>query len=297
MSRSQDHELLDIPAPGRSISSLSSNSRMSHDSGRDVSNQDPFTNEDSHQSDIHPSQPYDSASVELLSNAKGQDTLYDSVFIDGWGWELAAWLLSAVSTVTLLTVFAMFANKSLRSWNSTITPAAVVAILSQFGQTAILAPVTACICQSMWLWLHKESRTRQPSIQVDKHPQLISMQQYDGGSRGPLGSLFLLFKNPGSYGNDFPPSLLQLLINSRILVWLGTIDTFLIILFGTFAQQTLQLPTRQYNLTDPAAIPRSLQYRASQPAVQYSIRTPTRRLSSLQHLFHYWLWRRCCWRC
>ena len=73
----------------------------------------------------------------------------------------------------------------------------------------------------------------------------------------------------------------------RILVWLGTIDTFLIILFGTFAQQTLQLPTRQYNLTDPAAIPRSLQYRASQLAVQLS--TSIRRLPSLQHLFHNWL--------
>lgn len=199
MSRSQDHALLDIPTPGRS---LSSNSRMSHDSGSDISNQDPFTNQKPHQSEIHSSHPYDSASVELLSKAKEQDSLYDSVFIDGWGWELAAWLLSAVSTMTLLIVFATFANKSLRSWNSTITPAAVVAILSQFGQTAVLAPVTACICQSMWLWFHKESRATQPSIQVDKHPQLISMQQYDGGSRGPLGSLFLLFKNPGSYGID-----------------------------------------------------------------------------------------------
>ena len=200
MSRSQDYALLDIPAPGRSFSS---NSRMSHHSGSDISTQDPFTNQTSHQLEIHSSHPYDSTSVELLSNAKERDTLYNSVFIDGWGWELAAWLLSAVSTVALLTVFATFANKSLRSWNSTITPAAVVAILSQFGQTAVLAPVTACICQSMWLWLHKESRARQPAIQVDKNPLLISMQQYDGGSRGPLGSLFLLVKNPGSYGIEF----------------------------------------------------------------------------------------------
>ena len=73
----------------------------------------------------------------------------------------------------------------------------------------------------------------------------------------------------------------------RILVWLGTINTFLIILFGTFAQQTLQLPTRQHNLTDPAAIPRSVQHRAGQPAVGFS--TSVIRVSSLQHLFHYWL--------
>ena len=72
-------------------------------------------------------------------------SLYGSVFINGWGWDLTAWLLAAVSTATLLAVIAVFANKSLRSWNSTITPAVIVAILSQFGQTAILAPVTACI--------------------------------------------------------------------------------------------------------------------------------------------------------
>lgn len=29
------------------------------------------------------------------------------------------------------------------------------------------------------------------------------MQEYDDGSRGPLGSLFLPFKHPGSYGIAF----------------------------------------------------------------------------------------------
>lgn len=200
MSHPQGYALRDMPAPGRSFSS---NSRISDDSGKDISNQDPFSDQISHQAEIQSSHPYDPASEDLLSNANQQDTLYGSVFINGWGWELAAWLLAAVSIVTLLIVFDVFANKSLRSWNPTITPAAVVAILSQFGQTAILASVTACICQFMWLWLYKESRARQPAIQVDNYPQLIFMQEYNDGSRGPLGSLFLLFKHPGSYENAF----------------------------------------------------------------------------------------------
>ena len=80
MSCSQDHAVPNIPVPDRS---LSSNSRMSHDSGRKIPNQDPIPNQDSHQAEIHSSHPYDPAAAELLFNAKGQDTLYRSVFIDG----------------------------------------------------------------------------------------------------------------------------------------------------------------------------------------------------------------------
>ena len=48
----------------------------------------------------------------------------------------------------------------------------------------------------------------------------------------------------------------------RTLVWLGTVNTLLMFLFGAFAQQTLQLPTRQHNLTAQGSIERSLHYRA-----------------------------------
>ena len=44
---------------------------------------------------------------------------------------------------------------------------------------------------------------KQRANQVDNHPHFISMQEYAGGRRGPLGSLFLPFKHPGSYGIAF----------------------------------------------------------------------------------------------
>ena len=63
----------------------------------------------------------------------------------------------------------------------------------------------------------------------------------------------------------------SILIVARPLVWLGTINTFLIIIFGTIAQQTLQLPTRQYNLTEsPPSIPRSLQHQVGRRGVTLS---------------------------
>ena len=54
-----------------------------------------------------------------------------------------------------------------------------------------------------------------------------------------------------------------ILTKYSILVWLGTLNTILILLFGSFAQQALQLPTREHNLESTGTIERSVQYRAT----------------------------------
>lgn len=268
MTRSQEYALddLSVSAPG---GRLLPSPRISNGSERDASNQMPFSDRNPENVESQSTHPYDPSIADLLSNSNQQHSLNGHAFTNGWGWEIAAWLLAAVSLAALLIVFAVFADKSLHQWHSNITPGAVVAILSQFGQTAILAPVTACICQSMWIWLGQDRPATAPAKQLVKYPRLINMQEYDDGGRGPLGSLLLVGKHPKSY--EFNCSSFDAaLTKSRTLVWLGMINTFLIIIFGTFAQQTLELDTRQYNLTDPAFVPRSLQYRAGQPAVQTS---------------------------
>ncbi|KAL8992544.1 MAG: hypothetical protein Q9169_007020 [Polycauliona sp. 2 TL-2023] len=51
-----------------------------------------------------------------------------------------------------------------------------------------------------------------------------------------------------------------------LLVWLGTVIVLLNIIYGSFAQQALQLPTREFNLVKGSAImPRTLQYIAPFP--------------------------------
>ncbi|KAL8638451.1 MAG: hypothetical protein Q9228_004399 [Teloschistes exilis] len=207
---------------------------MSHSNGSsalggEAQNPTPFPGQDHGVPENH---PYDPSSVHLSSDTTSQRRLHGPDLIAEWGWEIAAWLLAAVSLVALLSVFGTYSGNPLSQWRSGITPSTVVQILSQFGQTALLAPVTSCICQSMWLWLRKASKEMQSTDPSDKLPRIIAMQWYDDGSRGPLGSLMLLWKHPA-------------------LVWLGTINTFLIILFGTFAQQTLQLPLQEHNGTFP----------------------------------------------
>ena len=111
---------------------------------------------------------------------------------------------------------------------------------------------------------------------------VLERLEYDGASRGPLGLLYLLFKHPDAYGFAF--QLLHAAANGSQDTCLARNDRQLSdYLIWHLCSQTLQLPTRQYNLTNPAAIPRSLQYRASQHTVQFS--TSTRRPSSLQYLF------------
>ena len=59
---------------------------------------------------------------------------------------------------------------------------------------------------------------------------------------------------------------------NRLLVWLGTVNTLLIVFFGAFTQQSLHLPTRNYNVTDkgPTYIPRCLHYQAGRTPVNIS---------------------------
>ena len=48
----------------------------------------------------------------------------------------------------------------------------------------------------MWIWLGKEDHVTDWKGTNGKRSQLIDMQAYDDGSRGPVGSLLLLWKHP-----------------------------------------------------------------------------------------------------
>ncbi|KAL8678363.1 MAG: hypothetical protein Q9186_005288, partial [Xanthomendoza sp. 1 TL-2023] len=252
---------------------IPSRSRIFHDSSEEVPAQNPFADDSKNVGSNQPSHSYDPASGRhLLSSEEEQFHTRDQIVIRDWSLEWTAWLVAAMSLVSLIIVFAIYSDKPLRQWKAAITPGTTVAILSQLGQTSILAPVTACICQSMWLWLDKESRVTHRATSDGCYRRLITMQTYDDGSRGPISSLILLWKQPCSYEPSIPFHM-EMLTYGRLLIWLGTANTLLIIIFGSFAQQSLQLPTREFNVTDDGNnwIPRTLQYRAPRPAVNQPV--------------------------
>lgn len=218
MSHSHDYALSELSASA-SHGSLSRKSRISNVSGEEAVDRNPFADQDRVLTDCQSLNPYEPHSARLSSDTKPRYRSSSHEFIAGWGWEIAAWLLAAVSLVALLILFSRSANHALRQWKSGLTPSAVVAILSQIGQTAILAPVTACICQSMWLWLEKTSRAVQPVSDINDAPRLIAMQGYDDGGRGPIGSLLLLLKHPTSYGMAM--SSLSAMLTDSVGYWYG----------------------------------------------------------------------------
>ena len=154
------------------------------------------------------SQRHDQMSPALLPNEKGSQlklTFYEKAFTNGWGWELLALFIAAVSLLTLVVVFVVFKNKSLSQWSSGLSPNTIVSVLSQIGQTAVLVPVTSCICQSMWIWLGNGARITDTEGTNTGDFRLIDMQAYDYGGRSPIGSLLLLWKNPGRYSTHHEP--------------------------------------------------------------------------------------------
>ncbi|KAI4234003.1 MAG: hypothetical protein LQ349_004076 [Xanthoria aureola] len=134
---------------------ISSRSRRSSD----PSPQNPFVDQTDHLANPQPSQPYDAASNNLLAAENEQHHAHGDAFLPEWKWELTAWLVAAISLVSLIILFAVYSDKPLREWGTDITPATTVAILSQVGQTAILAPVTACISRKTVLQASKLGQT------------------------------------------------------------------------------------------------------------------------------------------
>lgn len=196
MSAGSDYALTDFSATAKNRT-VSSRSRISTESFDETPLQNPFTDQIEILHNNQTPQPYDPASGNhLLSGQTQQYNPHGEALFREWAVEWTGWLVAATSLVALIILFAVYSEKPLRQWKAKITPGTAVAVLSQLGQTSILGPVVDCICQSMWLWLDKESRATHRMNVNQGQASLIMMQRYDDASRGPLSSLFLLWKRP-----------------------------------------------------------------------------------------------------
>ncbi len=108
-------------------------------------------------------------------------SLWDRLVTNWWGLELAAWLSATLSTFAIVVVFARFDQKPVSSWRSGVTPNALLQILSQIGQTAVLLPVVESISQLKWLWYR------------DSHC-LDDMTSYANARTSPFATLWLLWQ-------------------------------------------------------------------------------------------------------
>jgi hypothetical protein len=165
-------------------------------------------------------QPGDPATApsNKQSNLKRPPGKRDSFSLKDWQWEFAAAGFSLVCVVAIIIVLAAYQEKPLSSWRFVynITPNTLVALLSTLSRTALIVPVASCISQLKWIHLVSSPRP------------LRELQVFDDASRGPWGSLELIWK---------------LHFKTKLATW-ASIITILSLTMGPLSQQLLSYPSR-----------------------------------------------------
>ncbi len=98
-----------------------------------------------------------------------------------WLYETLSSILAALNLVGLVILLRCYQEQPEPQWGGSITLNTIAAIISTAFRAALIIPVAACISQLSWLNLSGKSNS------LEDHCF------YDQASRGPIGSLRLLF--------------------------------------------------------------------------------------------------------
>ena len=98
-----------------------------------------------------------------------------------WLWELLGWLLATGCLSAVVGILVKYDDQPLRRWPYSITLNSLLAILSAVSKSSLLIPVASGISQLKW-------------TRFNQQRSLLDLQRFDDASRGPLGSLMLLFR-------------------------------------------------------------------------------------------------------
>jgi len=107
---------------------------------------------------------------------------------DSWFWETLAIILSVVAILALIFVLRHVDGMAQTSWTFQFTPNTVISLLSTTARSSSLVAIAAVIGQEKWLWFGLGRRHG-----FRKDTRLADLQIFDSASRGPLGSLNLIW--------------------------------------------------------------------------------------------------------
>lgn len=138
-----------------------------------------------------------------------------SIILDSWFPEAFALSFSLGCLVTIFAILQAYSNKAPPNFSFGLSLNSIVSVLSTASKSSLIYVVAESISQLKWTWFRKRSR------------QLQGLQAIDYASRGPWGSLTVLFHRSG-----------------RSLVSLGAI-TLLALAFDPFMQQIISYSIRQ----------------------------------------------------
>lgn len=151
-------------------------------------------------------------------------------------WEVTAAAFSSICFVAVVGVLILFDEKSFSTWSFVfnISINTIIVVLSTLSRTALLVPVASCISQLKWIHI------------VEALRRLYDIQMFDDASRGPWGSVVLIW---------------NLHIRTKLATW-GSSITTLTLAMRPFAQQLLSYSARPV-FSDGATFRRSRVYDSS----------------------------------
>lgn len=138
------------------------------------------------------------------------------LLLDTWLWEILAVSFSILCFLVVICLLRAYEQKALPSFPHDLTLNTIISILSAASKSSMIYAVTASIGQLKWNWYYARKE------------QLQHIQLFDDASRGPWGSMMMLFSHKG-----------------WSLASLGALITLLALAFDPFMQQILRYPIRQ----------------------------------------------------
>lgn len=139
-----------------------------------------------------------------------------------WIWELLAvcWAIICLGAIAIILLY--ISDKAVSSWPLPIEPNALIGIFSTLAKAALMTAVPACVSQLKWIHFAEVSKS------------LNDLQTFDEASRGPLGSLLLIFALISRKGKS----------SASRLVSLGCIITVMALAVEPFTQQIISYRQR-----------------------------------------------------
>ncbi|KIW33987.1 uncharacterized protein PV07_00793 [Cladophialophora immunda] len=121
---------------------------------------------------------------KLQNSAPRRSGWWSRLVSDSWIIELVASFVSFAAIASIIGVLWGYDQKPVPPLMKGITLNAVISFLATISRTAIMLCVGTVISQGKWLWFKKER-------------SLMDLQNIEDASRGPLGSILMLFRFKG----------------------------------------------------------------------------------------------------
>ncbi|RJE18043.1 hypothetical protein PHISCL_09617 [Aspergillus sclerotialis] len=117
-----------------------------------------------------------------------------------WFWEISSLAISLAGMVATVGILWVFMDKTLSHWPlHRITLNAVLSILSILIKAPLLFVVTQSLSQAKWLLYSPTTEKKRNHPRRNQPHSLADLQTFDDASRGPWGSLQLVFKKPTAF--------------------------------------------------------------------------------------------------